>query len=186
MPHENFSACYNINSKYLGITYDKIKAVEILEDQSNTCQKSNKQFCSLNTPLQPLTNPLTCIAALHPKNKAGIEKRCSLLIRHTYSVNIINTQTPIHILQLPPACTATSQHYATYELIINISLHTANLNVINISSPEFRIWQHLEDHWNETQLYHLTNIPSVPIDKLYKTWSAVMDPSLHLYQLMSQ
>ena len=33
IPHGNFSAHYNINSKYLGITYDKIKAVEILEDQ---------------------------------------------------------------------------------------------------------------------------------------------------------
>ena len=41
-------------------------------------------------------------------------------------------------------------------------------NVVNISAPEFRIWQHLEHHWNRTLLYHLVNIPSVPIDKLYK------------------
>ena len=74
----------------------------------------------------------------------------------------IKTQTPIHILWLPPACSTTSQHfhlppcYETHELTINISLNTANLNVINISSPEFRIWQHLEDHWNETQLHHLS------------------------------
>ena len=86
----------------------------------------------------------------------------------------IKTQTPIHILWLPPACSATSQdfhlppHYETHELSINISLNTVNLNVLNISSQEFRIWQHLEDHWNETQLYHLVHIPSVPIDKLYK------------------
>ena len=26
----------------------------------------------------------------------------------------------------------------------------------------------LEDHWNGTQLHHLVNIPSVPIDQLYK------------------
>ena len=39
---------------------------------------------------------------------------------------------------------------------------------MNTSSPEFRIWQHLEDHWNGTQLHHLVNIPSVPIDQLYK------------------
>ena len=86
----------------------------------------------------------------------------------------IKTQTPIDILCLPPACSTTSQHfhllphYETYELTINIFLNTANLNVINISSPEFRIWQHLEEHWNGTQLNHLVNIPSVPIDKLYK------------------
>ena len=40
--------------------------------------------------------------------------------------------------------------------------------MINISSPEFRIWQHMADRWNGTQLHHLVNIPSVPIDQLYK------------------
>ena len=40
--------------------------------------------------------------------------------------------------------------------------------MINISSPEFRIQQHLEDHWRGTQLDHLVNIPSVPNDQLYK------------------
>ena len=86
----------------------------------------------------------------------------------------IKTQTPIHFLQLLPACNTTSQHlhlpphYETHQLTINISLNTANLNVMNISSPEFRIWQHLEDHWNETMLHHLVNIPSLPIDQFYK------------------
>ena len=86
----------------------------------------------------------------------------------------IKTQTPFHILQLPPACSATSQHvllptcFETHELTINISLNTDNLNVINISSPKFRIWQHLEDHWNGTQLHQLVNIPSLPINQLYK------------------
>ena len=42
------------------------------------------------------------------------------------------------------------------------------LNIITISAPEFRIWQHLENHWNGTLLHHLVNIPSAPSDKLYK------------------
>ena len=69
----------------------------------------------------------------------------------------IKTQTPIHILHLPPAYGTTSQHfhlpshYENHQLTINISLNTAKLNVMNVSSPEFRIWQHLEDHWNRTQ-----------------------------------
>ena len=75
IPHRNFSACYNINSKYLGIKYDETKAVEISEDQFSTCQKANGQFGSLNTALQPLANP-PCIAALYEKDKGGIEKRC--------------------------------------------------------------------------------------------------------------
>ena len=78
---------------------------------------------------------------------------------------LIKTQTTFCILHLPPTCSATSQHvylpphYETYELTIN----TTNLNVMNISSPEFRIWQCLEDHWNRTQLHYLVNIPSVVI-----------------------
>ena len=85
----------------------------------------------------------------------------------------IKTQTPIHILHLPPSCSTRSQHfhlphhYETHELTISISLNTANLNVINISSPKFRIWQHLEDNWNGTQLHHLFNKPLVPTDQLY-------------------
>ena len=38
MPHGNLSACYNIDSKYLGITYDETKVVEILKQQFGTCQ----------------------------------------------------------------------------------------------------------------------------------------------------
>ena len=78
VPHRNLSAIYNIGSKYLGIIYDKTKAVEILEQQFSTCQKANGQFCSINAPVQPLANPASCITAICTKNKAGIEKRCSL------------------------------------------------------------------------------------------------------------
>ena len=83
-------------------------------------------------------------------------------------------QTTIHIIWLQPACSATSQHfhlppcYESHEIAINISMNTANLNIINMSAREFRIQQHLEDHWNRTLLHHLVNIPSGPIDKLYK------------------
>ena len=83
-------------------------------------------------------------------------------------------ETPIHILWLQPAWSTTSQHfllppcYESHEITINISLNSANLNLVNISAPEFRIWQHLEDHWNGTLLHDLVNILSVPIEKLYK------------------
>ena len=76
---------------------------------------------------------------------------------------------PIHILHLPPPCSATSPHFhlppccETQALTVNISLNTANLNIINISSLDFCIWQHLEDCQNETQLHHLVKILSVPI-----------------------
>ena len=89
------------------------------------------------------------------------------------STKIPQTQTPINILCLPPVHT-TSQHfhlpphYETHDLTINISLNISNLNMINISSPKFRKWQHQEDHWNRTKWHHLVNIHSVPINQLYK------------------
>ena len=182
-----------------------MKAIEILKQQFITCQWANGQFCSINAPLQQPANPPSCIAAIYAKNKAGIEKRCSLQIKNTNSATIptpivpnvwlltlaptvvltgiicpdeaprfIKTQTPIYILCLPAACSTTSQHfhlppcYESHQLTINISLNTTNLNMMNSSSPDFRIWQHLKDHWDRTKLHHLVNIPSLPTDQLYK------------------
>ena len=88
IPHRNFSAHYNIDNKYLGITYDETKAVEISEQQFSTCQKANREFCSINTPLQPLANPPSCMTATYAKNKVGIEKRYSLQMRNDNSATI--------------------------------------------------------------------------------------------------
>ena len=90
------------------------------------------------------------------------------------TTKFITVKKPIHILWLLPACSATSPHFHLpphYEhpaLTVNISLDMANLNMVNISSLNFCIWQHLKDHRNETQLHHLSGIPSVPISQLYK------------------
>ena len=207
IPHRNYSACYDIENKYLGITFDETSIIGISGDKFKACQKDNGQFCIFNTPLLPLANPPTCVSALYAKDKDSIQNRCSLQIKKVSSTNIstsiapkvwiitsstmavpsgitlicpgeeprtVMPQTPIHILRLQPTCSATSQHfhlppkYESHKVTINIPLNTANLNVVNISPPEFRIWQHLEGHWNKTLLHHLINIPSVPIDKLYK------------------
>ena len=87
---------------------------------------------------------------------------------------IYYSKEPIHILQLPPAGSTISPHFHLpfhYEhpaLTANISLDIANLNMVNISSLGFHIWQHLKDKRNETQLHHLSSIPSLPIAQLYK------------------
>ena len=52
--------------------------------------------------------------------------------------------------------------------MINISLNTGNLNPINISTLELCIWQHLEDHWNKSQLHKLACVPTVPVAHLHK------------------
>ena len=56
-----------------------------------------------------------------------------------------------------------SPHYETTSSEVNISLDMANLHMINFSSLDFCIWQHLEKLWNESQLQHLASIPSVPV-----------------------
>ena len=72
IPRGNFSACYDINTKYLGITQDETMAVEISEHQFHICRDANGQFCNIDAPLQPLANPPSCITTLYVKNTASI------------------------------------------------------------------------------------------------------------------
>ena len=98
------------------------------------------------------------------------------------NTKFITVKKPIHVLQLPPACSATSPHfhlppwYVQPALVVNISLDMANLTMVNISSLDFCIWQHLKDHRNETKLHHLPSIPSVPIAQLYKHMISGIEP----------
>ena len=126
IPHGNFSACYNINSKYLGITYDETKAVEILEQQFSICQKANRQFCSINACFQLLANPPSCITAIYTKKKAGIEKGCSLQIRNANSVNNANSSKCM------------DSNFSTYSGI--------NRNNVNLSRSSTLIHQNTETH----------------------------------------
>ena len=68
IPHGNFTACYDITTKYLGITKDEIMAVDLSPPQLQIFQAANGQFCTIPTPFQPLANPLTCISALYARN----------------------------------------------------------------------------------------------------------------------
>ena len=111
IPHRNFSACYSINTRYLGITHDETKVVEIPEGQFRTCQKSNRQFCSLATPLLPLANPPSCVSALYTKDKTSIIKRCSIQIRQASSISIQTTIAPnVWIITSPPPSSAIRNH----------------------------------------------------------------------------
>ena len=207
IPHGNYSAHYDVQTKYFGVTKDVIMAVELSTTQFQACQHANGQFCSIPTPFQLLVNPTTCIAALYVKSKTGIASKCSLQICKTTTTNLptqiapdvwilttlttasINTMTlicpekpmetipikqPIHILKLPTACSATSStfylppRYETPTLVVNISLNMANLHMLNISTQNFHIWQHLGSNRSDMQLQHLTTIPSIPVHKVYQ------------------
>ena len=40
--------------------------------------------------------------------------------------------------------------------------------MVNVSALDFHVWQHLKDNINETQLQHLTTIPSILVNKIYQ------------------
>ena len=69
---------YTMDTKYLGVTYDRTKAMDISEEQFKLCKEANGQFCPLSMPLQPLTNPSSCVAALYTKNSREINRLCEL------------------------------------------------------------------------------------------------------------
>ena len=68
VPGGNYSMRYTMDNKYLGVTYERTKVMGIPEDQFKLCKEANGQFCPLMTPLQPLTNPPSSVAALYTKN----------------------------------------------------------------------------------------------------------------------
>ena len=63
VPVGKYSMRYTMDTKYLGVTYDRTKAMDIPEEQFKLRKEANRQFCPLTTPLQPLTNPSSGVAA---------------------------------------------------------------------------------------------------------------------------
>ena len=72
IPHGYFTACYNITTKYLGITKDETMAVELPANQFQVCQATNGQFCYIPTLFQPLANLPMCTSALYTRNLTSI------------------------------------------------------------------------------------------------------------------
>ena len=198
IPHGNFTAHYDINTQHLGITQAETMAVEISPHQFSICQEANFQPLA-NSPTCITAFFTKNTASISVQCSLKIRKTYSVSIPSQIAPNVwiltttpsavtttitpiclretmkfIMVKKPVHILQLPSACSATSTnfhlppHYEISPLEVNISLDMANLNMINISSLDFLIWQHLEKHRNESQLQHLASIPSVPLDQLYR------------------
>ena len=50
--------------------------------------------------------------------------------------------------------------------MMSVSLDTTNINAINISTLDFRTWQHFNSNWTSPHLHKLANVPKVPIVQL--------------------
>ena len=94
IPHWNFTAWYDVNTPYIGVTQDETMAVEISQQQFSICQNANGQVCNNNTPLQPLANAPSCITALYTKNAASITTRFSLQVRKAQNISILSSIAP--------------------------------------------------------------------------------------------
>ena len=104
IPQGNYSACYDVDTKYLGITKDATMAVELFTTQFQACQEVNGQFCSITTCFQPLANSPSCIAALYAKSTVDITSKCSLQICKTSVANLPTQIAPdVWILTTPIA-----------------------------------------------------------------------------------
>ena len=121
------------------------------------CKPTNTNITRCLDP--PLSTPASAIMLICPERGTG-----AMTIRK-----------PVHILRISTACSTTSSNfhkgeirYQTSKLDVNVSLNMANLHMVNVSALDFCIWQHLEDNRSETQLQHLTTIPSIPIHQIYQ------------------
>ena len=102
IPHGNYSAHYNINTRYFGVTKDATMGLELSSTQFEVCQQANGQFCHVSTPFQPLVNPPTCITALYTKSEASIKSKCSLQLHKATTTSLPTQITPdVWILTTP-------------------------------------------------------------------------------------
>ena len=66
--------------------------------------------------------------------------------------------------------------------MMDVSLDTANINALNISTLDFRIWQHFSSSWTTLHLQKLANVPEVPVTELYRDMINTSEPT-HVFTI---
>ena len=102
IPHGNYSARYDINMQYFGVTKDATMGLELSHTQFEACRQANGQFCHITMPFQPLANPPTCTTALYAKSAASIESKCSLQLHKATATPLPTQITPDVWIQTTP------------------------------------------------------------------------------------
>ena len=109
-----------------------------------------KELCSLSISHAPGTLIPVAVTSnlwIIPSNPETLRSAIWIICPHKVT-STVPLQQPFNILSLYPACSATSRyfhlppHYKDHTIMINVSLDTANINAITISTLDFRIWQH--------------------------------------------
>ena len=63
-------------------------------------------------------------------------------------------------------------------MAVHVSLDEVNLNAVNVSAPDFDIWQHIVSDWATIQLQKLVDIPEIPVAQQCKHTIAQDGPTL--------
>ena len=107
IPYGNYSAHYNITTRYFGVTKDATMGFELSSTQFEVCKQANGQFYHISTPFQPLENPPTCIAALYTKSAVNIKSKFSLQLCKVTATPLPTQITPDVWILATPASTPT-------------------------------------------------------------------------------
>ena len=61
-------------------------------------------------------------------------------------------------------------------MVMNVSLDNVNIDAINISTLDFRKWQHFSRNWTQPHLQKRTNVPEVPVAQFYRDMINAIEP----------
>ena len=136
IPQGNYSAHYDVDTKYLGVTKDATMAVELSTTQFQACKEANGQFCSITTPFQPLANPPSCIAALYVKSTVDITSKCSLQICKASVTNLPTQIAPdVWILTTPIAAPVNTMTLICPEKAIETIPIQKPIHILKLPTP---------------------------------------------------
>ena len=174
IPHGNFTAWYDINTQYLGMTWDETMVVEMSPHQFSICQEADGQFCNVITSFQPSVNPPSCITTLYTKNICSISARCLLQIRKTQEIGIPSQLAPnIWILTTPistitTAATLICPEETSKSITIKKLIHILWLPpACSITLPNFHLPPHYKDSTLEVNIsLDMPNLNTINISSL--------------------
>ena len=85
IPHGNYSACYDVDTKYLGITRDATMAVELSTTQFRACQAAKQSILKHHHTFSAISKPTTLYSSLICKKHRGYYLK--MLTTDTKSIN---------------------------------------------------------------------------------------------------
>ena len=107
------------------------------------------------------------------------------------ATSTVPLQWPFHIVRLFPVFSATSRHfhltphYEDHTIMTNISLDTANINAINISTLDFRIWQHFSSNWTQPTCRNWQIFLMFQSHSCTEIWSTLVNQLTYLQSRMT-